>query len=165
MTRTERRTERQRVAAMRTFLFLTACGIAFLIGQHAGSSDRHELVTPTVTVTTPAWADGCTTDADCAAMERSLNAAGLVLVGGGEVAYAPDTYPVTEGMHPEQNCLTNGDGCDSTWQPVTQELADALAEGDDTEPAHADTRKWEECLLQIGDTSTIVCPDGYVTTS
>lgn len=163
MTRTERRRERQRVAALRTFLFFTACAAAYTLGVVAGQTEpqRHELVT----VTKPAWADGCTTDLDCAEMERSLNDAGLVLVGNGEVTYAPDSYPVTEGMHPEQNCLTNGEGCDDTWQPVTQEMADALAEGDDTEPAHADTREWEACLLHVADTSTIVCPDGYVTTS
>jgi hypothetical protein len=53
----------------------------------------------------------------------------------------------------------------SSWVPVPQELGDALAEGDDTPPENAATRDWEACSMLIADTTLIVCPDGFTTTS
>lgn len=50
-------------------------------------------------------------------------------------------------------------------RPVPQSLADALAEGDDSPPEMADIRDWEQCFLQPGDTTLIICPDGFWTTS
>lgn len=52
------------------------------------------------------------------------------------------------------------------WHPVTQALADALAEGG---TPNADSRVWENCAIRIpmmGDKnrrSLIICPDGYIT--
>lgn len=107
------------------------------------------------TVTTPAWADGCTTDTDCAAMERSLNDAGLYLVGNGAVAEREDAGWM----------CSLGTGDCTGWEFITSDLADALAEGDDTAPENAATRNWEACVIAYGDTSLIVCPDGFTTTS
>lgn len=48
----------------------------------------------------------------------------------------------------------------STWKPVTQELADVLAEGDDTPPMNADTRRWEACQYRtLGERMIVRCPD------
>jgi hypothetical protein len=64
------------------------------------------------------------------------------------------------------NCMTMGNGlCGPTYHKVTQELGDSLAEGSDEWPEYAASRDWESCLIEIADTSTIVCPDGFVTTS
>ena len=48
------------------------------------------------------------------------------------------------------------------WQPVSRELADALAEGGSR---GATTRKWERCAVRYGRTTIVVCPDGHVETS
>lgn len=45
-------------------------------------------------------------------------------------------------------------------QPVPAEMAEALAE----EPGQAD-RDWGVCTWYVGDTSYVVCPDGYVLSS
>lgn len=51
------------------------------------------------------------------------------------------------------------------WVQVTQELGDAFAEGDDQAPENATTRDWESCFYKEGDTTFILCPDGYITSS
>ncbi|OKI45093.1 hypothetical protein [Micromonospora sp. CB01531] len=43
-----------------------------------------------------------------------------------------------------------------TGQPVPADMAEALAE----EPGQAD-RDWSVCTWYVGDTSWVVCPDGY----
>lgn len=48
------------------------------------------------------------------------------------------------------------------WQPVSQQLADALAEGGSR---GATTRKWERCAVRYGRTTVVVCPDGHVEVS
>lgn len=48
------------------------------------------------------------------------------------------------------------------WQPVSQGLADALAEGGSK---GATTRDWERCAVRYGRTTVVVCPDGHVETS
>jgi hypothetical protein len=48
------------------------------------------------------------------------------------------------------------------WQPVSQELGDALAEGED---ATAGTRAWESCMVHEGVVTVVACPDGLVVTS
>jgi hypothetical protein len=64
---------------------------------------------------------------------------------------------------PRWNCLTMGNRtCGPNYQPVDQPLADALAEGAKDD---ATTYDWESCLVAYGDTTIIVCPDGYVETS
>lgn len=64
---------------------------------------------------------------------------------------------------PRWNCLTMGNRtCGPDFVPVTQELADALAEGAKED---ATTYDWESCLVKYGDTTYIVCPDGYTETS
>jgi hypothetical protein len=51
------------------------------------------------------------------------------------------------------------------WHPVTEALADALAEGSAPD---ATTRVWENCAIRIpmrGDRnrmSFVICPDGYI---
>lgn len=45
-------------------------------------------------------------------------------------------------------------------EPVPANLAEFLAE----EPGQAD-RDWALCTLYVGDTSYVVCPDGYVASS
>ena len=59
---------------------------------------------------------------------------------------------------PGWNCLTMGNRvCGPEYGPVTTELADVLAEGDDPD------RVWEACVYAAtGDVLTIACPDGYV---
>lgn len=67
---------------------------------------------------------------------------------------------------PRWNCMTMGNRiCGPNWKPVPQELGDALAEGVSEAPENADTRDWEACLVDEGDTTYIVCPDGYTMTS
>lgn len=44
------------------------------------------------------------------------------------------------------------------YEQVTEDLADALAEGEGDHP-------WDQCMVKIGDTSRIACPDGYSITS
>lgn len=46
---------------------------------------------------------------------------------------------------------------------VSRELADALAEGG--EPANADTRNWQACIVRFGGTTVVRCPDGTRLTS
>lgn len=82
----------------------------------------------------------------------------------------PDKTPVEED-DPNWNCFTDGNRDCGTAPHVTQSLADALAEGDDTAPRRATTRNWELCVLLEGDTSLrprrslINCPDGYTESS
>lgn len=135
------------VAAGLALAVVTAASAA--LGAYAGLSSG-VFVVPSPPVTAPAWADGCTTDADCAAMEESLNAAGLYLTGGGAVSSEPVD-----------------DGFPTGWAPVSPELAEAFAEGDDSPPENAATREWEACIIQwqTSDVYTVECPDGYVTTN
>jgi hypothetical protein len=134
--------------------FVTACAVGAGIGGYAGSTEPEPA--PITVTTAPAWADGCTTDADCLAMEEALNAAGLYLTGGGEVSTSP----------PEQQ-WEDADLYPLPWAPVSPELAEAFAEGDDTPPENAATRQWEACIIQwhTSDVYTVECPDGYVTTN
>lgn len=44
------------------------------------------------------------------------------------------------------------------WFRVTPELADVLAESG---LPHADTRRWERCVVHVGDTDRIFCPNGF----
>ena len=56
---------------------------------------------------------------------------------------------------PGWNCLTMGNrSCGEGWEPADPEWT--------TEP---DGTTHEGCLVLIGDTSYIACPDGYTTTS
>lgn len=48
------------------------------------------------------------------------------------------------------------------WRPVTTDLADALAEGPQDD---ATTRRWEDCLVNLGDTTWVACPDGTIEVS
>lgn len=43
------------------------------------------------------------------------------------------------------------------WEWVDHELADALAEGGSL---HADTRRWERCVVNVGPTTVVRCADG-----
>lgn len=66
--------------------------------------------------------------------------------------------------------VTATDGLPSTdytngWVPVPSDIADALAEGDDSPPESAATRHWEACWMHVADTTTITCPDGFTITS
>lgn len=67
---------------------------------------------------------------------------------------------------PDWNCLTMGNHSCSPedWKPVEESvlsdgsaLLDVLTEGD--------RQDWTGCLVRWGDTTKIVCPDGYVETS
>jgi hypothetical protein len=61
-----------------TALFVTACAAGALLGAYAGSTEPAP-VYPLNTVTTSPWLDGCTTDADCAAMDDALRGMGRTL--------------------------------------------------------------------------------------
>jgi hypothetical protein len=58
-----------------------------------------------------------------------------------------------------------------SWQPVTQEMGDALAEGDSPPNYLAVNYPWESCVIaetpndQGLATLVVACPDGWVTTS
>lgn len=160
----------------------TATAIAIGVGVWAGRTDTPtdgytltEQPTPTVTVTshTP-YADGCTTDADCVAMDQALTAMGRTLdpPTPTPTVTAPKPRPtvtVTVKAKPKPRAtitvgpVVTGPG----WVHVTQEFGDALAEGESQPPENADTRKWEQCLVHFdtGDTYVVVCPDGYVVSS
>ena len=56
---------------------------------------------------------------------------------------------------PGWNCLTMGNhSCGPEWTPFWGDIYDL-----DPNAPH------ENCLVRIGDTSTVVCPDGYTTSS
>lgn len=44
------------------------------------------------------------------------------------------------------------------WRWVSPELGDALAEGGSL---HADTRRWERCIVHYGSTTVVRCADGH----
>lgn len=44
------------------------------------------------------------------------------------------------------------------WRWVSSELADALAEGGGPRD---DRRKWERCIVNVGPTTYVKCPDGH----
>ena len=50
----------------------------------------------------------------------------------------------------------------SGWKWVSPTLGDALAEG---MVRDAGTRKWEQCVVNIGPTTRVACPDGHRETS
>lgn len=75
-------------------------------------------------------------------------------------ALTPDDTP--EEDDPTWNCWTDGNRSCGTLPQVTQELSDALAEGED---ADATSRNWELCVYAEGDTTYIYCPDGYTQSS
>lgn len=59
-------------------------------------------------------------------------------------------HTITEDS-PLWNCLTTGDhSCDEGWQPIDNADATGGRKG---------------CLVRYGDTSFVVCPDGYVSES
>lgn len=68
------------------------------------------------------------------------------------VALLPDSWPC--GV---STCLDP-----ASWEPVPQDWADALAEG---EAPDASTRDWSVCWLSVGDTSYVLCPDGTLESS
>ena len=85
-------------------------GLCVLAGSYAATSQDVTVPTPTVTVTQPSWADGCSTDADCQAWEdqRTIEQPSLpescdVTMEGDEAGY----YPCTE--HPVES-VVGGDG-------------------------------------------------------
>lgn len=82
----------------------------------------------------------------------------LVVIAALGIHDWPGATDPTVTPTPTPTVIVNGPG----WVPVWPELADVLAEGDDTAPANADTREWETCLTTEGDPMVIVCPDGYV---
>lgn len=147
-------------ARARGAALLSACLLAGALGGYAGAHEGVKPVNTQPVTIQPAWADGCTTDTDCAEMEAALNKAGLYLTGGGEVS------PEPAEDQPGWNCLTMGNlECGPDWVPVTAELGDALAEGEDFDTGYPDST-WDGCLVNgtPGDAITVVCPDGYVTT-
>jgi hypothetical protein len=128
---------------------VTACGLSAWLGAYAGS---HDSPPEPATVTVPSWADGCATDLECAGVPVTGDTSGLY--GGIDEAYQL------------ADCIADADcPMPDGWEWVSPEIGDALAEGDDTPPEHAASRDWESCWWHVGDTSVIVCPDGYVTTS
>lgn len=77
----------------------------------------------------------------------------------------PEKTPILSNKtedDPTWNCFTQGNKSCGTLPRVTQELGDALAEGQD---ATATTRNWELCVYSEGDTTYIYCPDGYTESS
>lgn len=140
-----------------------ACVAAISLGAYAGKTDAPPAPpSPPAPVSSSldsgsAWVGGCGSDADCAEMERWLNDRGLHLTGGGAVTVDQPTED-----EPGWNCLTMGNlTCGPTYVPVVTAvlgdgslLTDALVEGE--------RQDWSGCLIEFGDTSTIVCPDGYV---
>lgn len=138
-------------------LLVTACTIGAGIGGYAGSSEPFS-ANRTVTAQ-PTWADGCGSDADCAAMEESLNAAGLYLTGGGAVSTSPLDDAEAEGET----------AWDAAWL-----LTDCLPDGEPAEypclvPADPvpyltgpDGVQHYQCvvILTSAEDSTAVCADG-----
>ena len=76
-----------------------------------------------------------------------------------------ETTPVIHEDEPGWNCLTMGNKvCGPSFVPVEtatlgdgSPLLDVLTEGE--------RQDWTGCLIQFGDTTYIVCPDGYVESS
>jgi hypothetical protein len=75
---------------------------------------------------------------------------------------------VTQTLTPPAPVVTDQDcwddfSCAMTkapgWARVDQAMADTLAEGEQP------NRDWISCFWHEGDTSTILCPDGYTETS
>lgn len=102
---------------------------------------------------------------------RTVRSLAAVALAASAVMFTMSTDPApvapaavhVEEDSPGWNCLTMGNRvCGPAFVPVSQDLGDALAEGDD--PA-ATTRDWESCMVNEGDTTFIVCPDGFVETS
>lgn len=102
------------------------------------------------------------------ALSTALLASLLAAAAPAEAAHGP----IYED-DPRWNCRTMGNricGTDpkwvkkvmtAKWVPVSQELADALAEG---EAADATTRRWESCRVRhTGSVSTVRCLDGFIT--
>jgi hypothetical protein len=76
-------------------------------------------------------------------------------------AATPDAPEVLTEEDPGWNCLTMGNRlCGAPYRPVDSELADALSEGEE-----GSDYPWETCLVAVGDTTIVVCPDGKVITS
>ena len=104
-------------------------------------------------------------------MNKAQEALVLGVVGGAAAALFIYTFdhdetiaPLTP-LTPATPTVTATQSFGPGWTPVTQEMADSLSEGDDTPPENADTRDWESCMWHVGDTSVIICPDGFSTTS
>lgn len=85
--------------------------LCVLAGSYAATSQDVTVPTPTVTVTAPSWADGCSTDADCQAWEdqRTIEQPSLpdpcdVTMEGDEAGYFPCTDgPVDDVVGPDGN--------------------------------------------------------------
>ncbi len=73
----------------------------------------------------------------------------------------PVTTTQIEEDHPDWNCMTMGNlTCGSGWEPLTDDIADAVAEGVD-DPASIPTSR-DDCMMRVADEVTIVCSDGRV---
>ena len=69
--------------------------------------------------------------------------------------FTPTPTHTPEEDEPGFNCLTMGNhSCGPEWTPFWGDIYDL-----DPNAPH------ENCLVRIGDTSTVVCPDGYTTSS
>lgn len=77
-----------------TALFVTACAVGATLGMYAGSTEPAPVypVNSTVTSHTP-WLDGCTTDADCAAMADAMRQLYPDTLGEGDTA-SPDAATI-----------------------------------------------------------------------
>lgn len=156
MTRTERarqRHERRVLAAAYLILLTVGIIVGAYAGARSGAADtiRHELVTPVTAA--PTWAEPVMPAGDD---ERWQDPSGL--------PYCDPSSPLYPCLH--VNPFSVDGGPEQQWQPVSQEFADALAEGDDTPPESATTRDWQACWAHVTEhTYTVVCPDGYVATA
>lgn len=147
--------------ALAVVALLTATAGAAFLGAYAGHGDAPPPAD--VTVASP-WADGCTTDADCAAMDEYLTSIGWV--------YAGDESPATY-TEPSDWGDTGGEGDDLTANAWTA----PACSGVDREPVlpcrlpddaigslpDADGVVHEHCtLLEVTvEDSLVVCADGW----
>lgn len=93
--------------------------------------------------------------------------AGMRIDDGPQVIDSPPVHlaETIDETSPQWNCLTMGNKvCGGEWEPVEtatvadgSPLLDVITEGE--------RQEWDGCMVRFGDTTTIVCPDGYTEVS
>lgn len=133
---------------------VTACALGGALGGYAGTHETAKPLAPQVTSDTP-WLDGCSTDADCAAMEQAMRQLYPDTIGESEDV-------TSEGDGPWEQAWLNVD-CEFDSPDVALETP-CIVPADPIPFTEPDGTVHPECVvvLTTAEDSELVCSDDTV---
>jgi hypothetical protein len=133
-----------------------AAGVAAVAWLAGGLGAPDPVPTSALAVHVPAEPVGDAATADPVGVPEWLVEAEADWVAG-------DDTPRLARIHEAVEVVAQAGG---RWEPVTPDLGDALAEGVTPDGwATTSDYPWESCAVAYGETTVVVCPDGWVVTS